>query len=129
MHRYRPDTVSVVLNDYLREFRAKVEGYRAEQERVSISPAATAREKTAALKEVDRIKKVLKELEEYENEVLYPLATRQVSIDLDDGVKVNYNKLGRGAEAGEGVERVRASGPRRGSEAPRSARSARTRRG
>src|SRR5690554_2106725 len=24
MHRYRPDTVSVVLNDYLREFRAKL---------------------------------------------------------------------------------------------------------
>ena len=26
--------------------------------------------------------------------MLYPLATRQVEIDLDDGVKVNYNKLG-----------------------------------
>ena len=26
MHRYRPDTVSVVLNDYLREFRSKLEG-------------------------------------------------------------------------------------------------------
>lgn len=24
-----------------------------------------------------------------------PLATQQVKIDLDDGVKVNYNKLGR----------------------------------
>jgi hypothetical protein len=27
--------------------------------------------------------------------VLYPLATQQVEIDLDDGVKVNYNKLGK----------------------------------
>jgi hypothetical protein len=27
--------------------------------------------------------------------VLYPLATQQVAIDLDDGVKVNYNKLGK----------------------------------
>jgi hypothetical protein len=25
--------------------------------------------------------------------VIYPLATRQVEIDLDDGVKVNYNKF------------------------------------
>jgi hypothetical protein len=26
--------------------------------------------------------------------VLYPLATKQVEIDLDDGVKVNYPKFG-----------------------------------
>jgi hypothetical protein len=25
MHRYRPDTVSVVLNEYLRDFRSKLE--------------------------------------------------------------------------------------------------------
>jgi hypothetical protein len=30
MHRYRPDTVSVVLNDYLREFIRKLEGERAQ---------------------------------------------------------------------------------------------------
>ena len=27
-------------------------------------------------------------------DVLYPLATRQLQIDLDDGVKVNYAKFG-----------------------------------
>ena len=37
---------------------------------------------------------MIAEMEEYEREVLYPLATRQVEIDLDDGVKVNYPKLG-----------------------------------
>jgi hypothetical protein len=37
---------------------------------------------------------VLNELREYEDQVLYPLATQQVEIDLDDGVLVNYNKLG-----------------------------------
>ena len=36
---------------------------------------------------------MISELEEYEREVLYPLATEQVEIDLDDGVKVNYPKL------------------------------------
>ena len=35
------------------------------------------------------------EMEEYEREVLYPLATEQVEIDLDDGVKVNYPKFGK----------------------------------
>jgi hypothetical protein len=34
---------------------------------------------------------MISEMEEYE--VLYPLATEQVEIDLDDGVKVNYSKL------------------------------------
>ena len=34
------------------------------------------------------------ELEEYEREVLYPLATEQMEIDLDDGVKVSYPKFG-----------------------------------
>ena len=43
---------------------------------------------------INKITKMITEMEEYEREVLYPLATRQVEIDLDDGVKVNYPKLG-----------------------------------
>ena len=37
---------------------------------------------------------MLLELQEYEREVLYPLATERIAIDLDDGVLVNYNKFG-----------------------------------
>lgn len=46
MHRYRPDTVSVVLNDYLREFRAKLASRKDHLEAVSISASATQGEKT-----------------------------------------------------------------------------------
>ena len=95
MHRYRPDTVSVVLNEYLRDFRSKLEAHKRHLEQVSISASATPREKSAALKEIGKLEKSIAELTAYENEVLYPLATQQVAIDLDDGVKVNYNKLGR----------------------------------
>ncbi|EGV51921.1 hypothetical protein Rifp1Sym_au00010 [endosymbiont of Riftia pachyptila (vent Ph05)] len=95
MHRYRPDTVSVILNDYLREFRTKLASEKNHLEAVSISASATAGEKTKALKEIEKINKMITELEEYEREVLYPLATKQVEIDLDDGVKVNYNKFGK----------------------------------
>lgn len=95
MHRYRPDTVSVVLNDYLREFRAKLTARKSHLEGVRAGEATSPREKTRALKETAEIEKTLKELRDYEDEVLYPLATRQVQLDLDDGVKVNYNKLGR----------------------------------
>ena len=94
MHRYQADTASIILNDYLREFRTKLESHKSQLESVSISTGSSAGEKIKALKEIDTIGKTLRELDEYEHEVLYPLATEQVEIDLDDGVKVNYNKFG-----------------------------------
>lgn len=94
MHRYRQDTVSVVLNDYLREFRTKLTSRKHHLEAVSISASASQREKTQALKEIDKLNKMIGEMEDYEREVLYPLATEQIDIDLDDGVKVNYARFG-----------------------------------
>jgi hypothetical protein len=94
MHRYRPDTVSVVLNEYLREFKIKLTAHKNHLEAVSISASARPAEKTAAIKEIEKLNKILAELDEWEREVLYPLAARRIEIDLDDGVKVNYNKFG-----------------------------------
>lgn len=94
MHRYRTDTVSVVLNDYLREFRTKLASHKSHLEAVSISANSTPSDKTKALKEIEKLNKTLVELEEYERDVLYPLATKQLTIDLDDGVKANYPKFG-----------------------------------
>jgi type II restriction/modification system DNA methylase subunit YeeA len=94
MHRYRRDTVSVVLNDYLREFRTKLTSHKNHLEAVSISASSSQGEKTKALKEIEKITKMIAEIEEYEREVLYPLAIKQEEIDLDDGVKFNYSKFG-----------------------------------
>jgi type II restriction/modification system DNA methylase subunit YeeA len=94
MHRYRPDTVSVVLNGYLRDFRNKLVAHLSYLLQVGISSTASQAEKTRANKEIDTVKKQLQELDDYERDVLYPLATEQVSLDLDDGVKANYLKLG-----------------------------------
>ena len=105
MHRYRPDTVSIVLNDYLREFRTKLTARKAHLQRVSISAAAAQRDKTQALREIDKIDKILNELKEYEDEILYPLAAQQIEIDLDDGVKVNYNKFGEALKRVPGLSR------------------------
>lgn len=93
LHRYRPDTVSVVLN-YLRDFRKKLASRLDYLQQVAINPSASQSEKTKASKEADTIKKQLIELDDYERDTLYPLATEQVELDLDDGVKVNYLKLG-----------------------------------
>ncbi|MGH1361659.1 MAG: BREX-1 system adenine-specific DNA-methyltransferase PglX [Burkholderiaceae bacterium] len=98
MHRYRPDTVSVVLNDYLREFRTKLTSHKSHLEAVSISASSSQGEKSKALREIEKITKMIAEMEEYEREVLYPLATEQVEIDLDDGVKANYPKFGAALE-------------------------------
>jgi type II restriction/modification system DNA methylase subunit YeeA len=104
MHRYRPDTVSIVLNDYLREFRAKLASHKNHLEAVSISGSASQSDKTKALKEIDKIQKMMTEMEEYERDVLYPLATKQIEIDLDDGVKVNYVKFGSALKKIAGLE-------------------------
>lgn len=102
MHRYTPSTVSTVLNEYLREYRAKLEASRQHQEKLAVS--GTGRQQATALKEVDRIRKIVLELDDYEHNVLYPLATQQVVIDLDDGVKVNYPKLGDALRKIPGLE-------------------------
>jgi len=92
MHRYTPSTVSTVLNEYLREFESKLEANLQHHERLAVGDG-TPREKAAALKEAERLRTVLMELGEYEHDVLYPLASQQIAIDLDDGVKANYPKF------------------------------------
>lgn len=87
MHRYNPSTVSTVLNEYLREYRAKLEVALAHADRAGA--AGSIRDQ----KEADRLRKVLAELGDYEHDVLYQLATQQIAIDLDDGVKANYPKF------------------------------------
>ena len=64
----------------------------------------TPRQQAAAQKEADRLRKVLLEIDEYEHDVLYPLASRQVTIDLDDGVRVNYPKFGAALKKIVGLE-------------------------
>ncbi|MEI2672310.1 MAG: hypothetical protein V9G13_14635 [Marmoricola sp.] len=71
-----------MLNEYLREFQAKL--------KASLEHA----ERSNNAKEADRLRKILLELDEYEHDVLYPLASQNIAIDLDDGVKANYPKFG-----------------------------------
>lgn len=94
MHRYRPDTVSVVLNDYLREFRTKLQARKESYEQIEISASASQKEKTRAIKSIDKINKVLDEVNDYERDILYPLAGQNKEIDLDAGVKANYPEFG-----------------------------------
>ena len=87
MHRYNPSTVSTVLNEYLREYRAKLEVTQANAEKAAVGGSAKDH------KEADRLRRVIVELDEYEHNVLFPLAAQNIAIDLDDGVKANYPKF------------------------------------
>lgn len=81
LHRYAPSTTSTVLT-YLREYLNKLKSALQQAERAQDA------------QEADRIRKTLVELEKYEHDVLFPKASENVVIDLDDGVKANYPKLG-----------------------------------
>ena len=94
MHRYNRDTVSTILNSYLRDYQSKLTAEKTAQERIEVSATSNAVEKTKALKEIQSITSILNELEEWERDVIFPLASQRIEIDLDDGVKVNYSKFG-----------------------------------
>ena len=91
MHRYAPSTVSTVLT-YLREYVTKLESSLQQAERAGNA------------KEADRLRKILVELNEYEHDTLYPKASENVVIDLDDGVKTNYPKFGAALKKIAGLE-------------------------
>jgi hypothetical protein len=92
MHRYQPDLCSKMLNDYLQAFISKLEAAKQTQTMLSLREDLSAREKTAAIKEIDKLELMLKDCREYEK-TLFTIATQKISIDLDDGVKVNYQKF------------------------------------
>ncbi|NWK12379.1 BREX-1 system adenine-specific DNA-methyltransferase PglX [Clostridium cadaveris] len=92
MHRYNEQTVAKVRTDYLHTLQRK---YEAEINRLQLvvdSEEYTAKDRTAAKKKIDRITNQIEECKEYDQVVAY-LANEKISIDLDDGVKVNYAKF------------------------------------
>ncbi|AFI63081.1 hypothetical protein BAAM1489_00150 [Bifidobacterium animalis subsp. animalis MCC 1489] len=112
LHRYTPSTTSTVLA-YLRDYIARVSGYaemleRPEEATNTGSAGKRTKAKTAKdLREADRLRKIVNECKAYEDDVLYPLATRNMPIDLDDGVLVNYLRMGKAVRAIPAIEKKR----------------------
>lgn len=92
MHRYQPDLCSKMLNDYLQPFISKLEAAKQTNTLLALREDVTAREKTIALKEVDRLELMIRDCKDYER-TLFTIATQKITINLDDGVKVNYLKF------------------------------------
>lgn len=92
MHRYNDQTIAKVRTDYLHILQRKYEAEINRLQLVQDSEEYTAKDRTAAKKKIDRISKQIEECREYDGVVAY-LANEKISIDLDDGVKVNYAKF------------------------------------
>ena len=84
MHRYTPSTVGQILTKYLREY---IEKLNATISQLDQSERATDN------RQADKYRAMVRELSDWERDVVYPLANERVDIDLDDGVKKNYNKF------------------------------------
>ena len=101
MHRYTPDTLNIILNSYLREFMEKLELQRKQMLNQELSGSVT--EQNKARKQIEKIDAMLADCRQYEVEILYPLASERIEIDLDDGVLVNYNKFGKAIALVDGL--------------------------
>lgn len=91
MHRYNADTIGNLRVDYLHRMERI---YESEISRMqdTIDNSGNAREVTAASKRKEKLQKQLKECQEYDEKIGH-LALSRIEIDLDDGVKVNYEKV------------------------------------
>ena len=103
MHRYQSDTLSIVLNKYLRQTISIVEREKQRAEQGLTNPLSTTKERNDYTKQVSTRTAQIAELREYERTLL-ALASQQISIDLDDGVKVNYLRFADVLEKIPGLE-------------------------
>lgn len=91
MHRYDKTTLSRIRTDYLHNVQTRYDTIRNDLLAI-IKGDSTASEIRSAKKELTSVERKIKELKTYD-EKLHHMADMQIEIDLDDGVKVNYEKF------------------------------------
>lgn len=87
MHRYQPDTLARIRTDYIHEQQAR---YRtAIEETTKRIESTSGSDKVKLTKKLNNLKAQNDEIHVFE-EKIHHLADQMISIDLDDGVKKNY---------------------------------------
>lgn len=92
LHRYNEGTLSRMRTEYVTPLLGKYDAY-AEQLEKQIETADSTSESNRFKKELDAIIKKQVELREFDDKLKH-YADMRISLDLDDGVKVNYGKFG-----------------------------------
>lgn len=103
MHRMEADTLSKLHADYVHPYINKVEQQLREAEEETLRDDLPQAQRNRALKLVNELKEKVKEVKEFEQE-LVEMASHRLTIDLDDGVKVNYPKFYPLVEPIKGLE-------------------------
>lgn len=92
LHRYNEGTLSRMRTEYVTPLLGKYDAY-AEQLEKQIETADSTSEANRFKKELDALIKKQVELREFDDKLKH-YADMRISLDLDDGVKVNYGKFG-----------------------------------
>ena len=87
MHRYQPDTIARLRTDYVHEQQSRYRTAIADLEQRI--PGVSTSERVKLSKKLKKLQEQSTELQTYE-EKIHHLADQFISIDLDDGVKKNY---------------------------------------
>ena len=96
MHRYNADTTGIVRVDYLHKMQ-KIYMNEIDRMQDTIENSTQVREVAKAEKRKEKLVKQLKETKEYDEKIAH-IALSRIEIDLDDGVKVNYDKVQTGQD-------------------------------
>ena len=88
MHRYQPDTIARIRTDYVHEQQARDRTAIEDLEK-QVAAATSTSERVKLTKQLNKVQAQDTELHQYEEKV-HALADQMIKIDLDDGVKHNY---------------------------------------
>lgn len=91
MHRYNADVVGKIRTDYLHRTQKAIEQAMQSAEYVKDN-STNGTEKFGATKRIAKYTKQLAEIKQYD-EAMAHIANQRIELDLDDGVKVNYEKF------------------------------------
>lgn len=96
MHRWNADTVGNLRVEYLHKMQHTYEREIVRMQE-TIDNSRDSREISKASKRKDKLQKQLKENKDYDAKLAH-IALSRIEIDLDDGVKVNYEKVQTGRD-------------------------------
>lgn len=96
MHRWDADTVGNLRVEYLHKTQ-RIYEREIQRMRETMDNSHDSREINKASKRKEKIQKQLKETKDYDT-ILAHIALSRIDIDLDDGVKVNYEKVQTGRD-------------------------------
>lgn len=92
LHRYNEGTLSRMRMEYVVPLQSRMQA-RIDKLTDDIDSATSSAQQKALQKRKDKLTKQLEELRRFD-ENLRPYADQRITLDLDDGVKVNYGKFG-----------------------------------